>query len=175
MNLLFGFAGRAFHRHHNIMLVGHWFSERLCGGFYHAPVTTTYNAQDGKRLVSVSECSPGTDEPRIEPRRTHLNFGWLADFTKPFSTTWNAVAVRLALRIGRRKPTLYVHFNSVQTVWCIAQTPQSSGPAIEYMHTVFWADLNHDDPKQTLIIVNAYPKGKKGRAVGRKICPRRPV
>jgi hypothetical protein len=67
----------------------------------------------------------------------------------------NAVAERLVLRIGRRKPNLYVHFNPVQTIWCIAQMAQQSGPAIELMQIVFWADLNLDDPKQTLIIVKA--------------------
>jgi hypothetical protein len=71
----------------------------------------------------------------------------------------NAIAERLSLRIGRRKPNLYVHFNPVQTIWCIAQMGQRNGPPIELMQTVFWADLNHDDPKQTLVIVNAYPEG----------------
>jgi hypothetical protein len=88
-----------------------------------------------------------------------MNLGWLKDLTKPFSTTLNAVAERLALRIGRRKPNLYVHFDPVQTVWCIAQSAQRGGSPVEYMHVVFWADLNHDDPKQTLVIVNAYPEG----------------
>jgi hypothetical protein len=88
-----------------------------------------------------------------------MNLGWLTDFTKPFSTTLNAVAERLALRIGRRKPRLYVHFDSIQTVWTIAHGGQPSGSAVEFMHVVFWADLNHDDPKQTLVIVNGYPEG----------------
>ena len=29
------------------------------------------------------------------------------------------------------------------------------------MHVIFWADLNHDDPKQTLVIVNGYPEGTR--------------
>lgn len=29
------------------------------------------------------------------------------------------------------------------------------------MQVMFWADVTHDDPKQTLVIVDAYPVGTK--------------
>jgi hypothetical protein len=66
-----------------------------------------------------------------------------------------AIADRIVTRLSHRKPNLYVHFVPGNLLWCIAQ----QGPSLELMQVSFWADFNHDDPKETLVITAAYPKG----------------
>lgn len=72
---------------------------------------------------------------------------------KPPLDLFNWIRERLEKR--KRKPHLYVHFNLSQMVWCIA----SGGK--EVAQIMFWADINHDDSKETLVITGAYPKGTK--------------
>ena len=88
-----------------------------------------------------------------------MDFSWLSNLTKPFSSLLNPVAERIGNWLGRRKPHLFVHFNPTQMLWCIAQQGQQDGSFKEMMQAMFWADFNHDDPKATLVIVDAYPKG----------------
>lgn len=64
--------------------------------------------------------------------------------------------------LKRRKPNLYVHISVESPLWCIAG---EQGSKNEMMQIMFSADFNHDDPKQTLVIVNAYPKGKREQKV----------
>lgn len=84
---------------------------------------------------------------------------WLSNLTKPFSSLLNPMAERIGNWIGRRKPRLYVHFNPSQMLWCIARQGQADGSFTEMMQAMFWADFNHDDPKETLVITDAYPDG----------------
>ena len=80
--------------------------------------------------------------------------GWL----KAFSGLWKAILDHFANWVSHRKPKLYVHFQPGTNIWCIAHA--GPGPsAIEYMQVVFTANLTHDDLKQGLIIVDAYPVG----------------
>jgi hypothetical protein len=85
-----------------------------------------------------------------------MNLEWLENLTKPIGSLLNPVAQRIGGKLGHRKPHLYVHFVLPQTVWCIARNGDQ-----EAMQIVFWADFNHDDPQQTLIITDAYPKGTR--------------
>ena len=87
----------------------------------------------------------------------HLS--WLSNLTKALAALLKAIAERVALWVERRKPKLYVHFNLGTLIWCIAHQQQRQGPPLEMMQVTFWAGFNHDDPKQTLVITDAYPKG----------------
>ncbi|MGC2724569.1 MAG: hypothetical protein WA224_11465 [Candidatus Acidiferrales bacterium] len=65
---------------------------------------------------------------------------------------------RLTTWIGRRKPKLYVHFETGTCIWCIARSgPEPS--ATEYMQLMCSANITHDDLKQAMVIVDAYPVG----------------
>jgi hypothetical protein len=88
-----------------------------------------------------------------------MNLSWLENLTKPFSSIVTPIAQRIGNRLGHRKPRLYVHFNSPQMLWCIAEQKQTNGTAVEMMQIWFWADFNHDDEQQTLILTDAYPEG----------------
>ncbi len=94
-----------------------------------------------------------------------VHLSWLDNLTKPFSSLLNPIAERLGKWFGRRKPHLYVHFNPSQTVWCITKHSERDGSSTEMMHAMFWADFNHDDPKQTLIIMDGYPEGTHSQIV----------
>jgi hypothetical protein len=83
----------------------------------------------------------------------------LTGLIKTLTAPLAAIAERMAQRIRRRKPNLYIHFKLNSVVWCIAQQPQKQGPPREMMQIVFWANFNHDDPTQTLVITSAYPQG----------------
>jgi len=85
-----------------------------------------------------------------------MNLEWLESLTKPVASLLNPIAERIGGGLGHRKPRLYVHFETNPMVWCIAKNGDQ-----EVMQIVFWADLNHDDPRQTLIITDAYPKGAR--------------
>lgn len=82
------------------------------------------------------------------------NLGWLASLINTLAAPLKAVAARLARSIENRKPKLFVHFNPPSLLWCIA----NSGP-LEWMQLTLSANFNHDDPDQTLVIVDAYLKG----------------
>src|SRR5438309_1268550 len=83
-----------------------------------------------------------------------MNLPWLENLTKPFASLLNPVAERIGNWLGRRKPHLYVHFEPTQSLWCLARNGDQ-----ELMQAMFSADFNHDDTKQTLVIVDAYPHG----------------
>jgi hypothetical protein len=70
--------------------------------------------------------------------------GWLKAFTGFLKTVFD----RLALRFGRRKPNLYVHFQPGTCIWCIANQGSLAGPSAEYMQVMFSAGFTHDDPNQ---------------------------
>jgi hypothetical protein len=69
-----------------------------------------------------------------------------------------AVFDRLAVAIGRRKAKLFVHFQPGTSIWCIA-TSGPGLPSIEYMQIVCRASFAHDDLKEPLVIIDAYPAG----------------
>jgi len=87
------------------------------------------------------------------------HISWFSNLTKAFAALLKAGADRVALWIERRKPRLYVHFDPVISLWCIGQQQQRYGPPLEMMQVTFRADFNHDDPRQTLVITEAYPEG----------------
>lgn len=83
-----------------------------------------------------------------------MSFEWLENLTKPLASLLNPIAERMGGTLGHRKPRLYVHFTPPQMLWCIAKNGEQ-----EIMQTVCWADINHDDVQQTLIITDVYPQG----------------
>lgn len=64
---------------------------------------------------------------------------WLSNLAKALSALLEAIAERVALWVGRRKPKLYVHFNLGTLLWCIAQQQQRQGPPLEMMQLTFSA------------------------------------
>jgi hypothetical protein len=74
-------------------------------------------------------------------------------FTKPLAVISNAIAERLEI-FFRRKPKLHVHFHPHTGVWCLANDGN-----MKIMQVGFAADFTHDDPRQTLILVDAFPEG----------------
>jgi hypothetical protein len=92
-----------------------------------------------------------------------MNLSWLEHLTKPFSSLFDPIAERIGNWVARRKPKLYVHFNLGQTVWSIARQAEGDGSFTEMMQIVSWADVNHDDPKETLVITDAHPPGTYSR------------
>ena len=78
-------------------------------------------------------------------------------FTKPLKVVSDAVSLRLELWL-RRKPKLHVNFHSPVCVWCLAHEGDT-----KLMQIYFVGDFNHDDPEQTLFLMNAYVKGTKAR------------
>jgi hypothetical protein len=83
-----------------------------------------------------------------------MNLAWLENLTKPFSSLLNPLAERIGRRLGNRKPNLFVHFDPTQQVWGISMNGDH-----EMRSFNFFADFNHDDPRQTLAILDAYPEG----------------
>jgi hypothetical protein len=74
-------------------------------------------------------------------------------FARPLAVISNAIAKRLAILL-RRKPKLHVHFHPSTGVWCLA----GDGKDLTIMQVGFQADFTHDDPEQTLILVDAFPE-----------------
>jgi hypothetical protein len=62
------------------------------------------------------------------------------------------------IRVDHRTPRLYVHPVKSTSVWCIGHQG-----TIEIFQFVFDADLNHDHEKQTIVIMDAYPKGMQSQ------------
>lgn len=102
-----------------------------------------------------------------------MDLSWLGNLTKPFSSLLNPIAERIGNWFGRRKPRLYVHFNPTQMLWCIAQQGHPNGSFTEMMQAMFWADFNHDDPKESLVITGAYPEGTRPQIgmIGKFVIP----
>lgn len=94
-----------------------------------------------------------------------MDWSWLGNLTKPFSNLLNPITERIGNALGRRKPRLFVHLNPTQSVWCV--TGQAGKPRLsdEMAQVMFWAGINHDDDKFTLIIMGAYPEGTKSQIV----------
>jgi hypothetical protein len=82
--------------------------------------------------------------------------GWL----KAFNGVWKAFFDRLALWVSRRRPKLYVHFQPGTNIWCTANSGPGPNPP-EYMQVVCQVTITHDDPQNSLIIIDAYPVGTK--------------
>jgi len=74
---------------------------------------------------------------------------------KPFEIVVTPIAERMAGWM-KRKPRLHVNFYPLAAVWCLAN--ENVQPV---MQVVFTADFTHDGPRESLIIVNAYPKGTR--------------
>lgn len=74
-------------------------------------------------------------------------------FIKPLTVISNAIAQRLHIWL-RRKPKLHVHFHPNTGVWAIGTDGTN-----KIMQVGFQADFTHDDPSQTLILVDAFPEG----------------
>lgn len=92
-----------------------------------------------------------------------MNLAWLENLTKPFASLLNPVAERIGKWLGNRKPRLYVHFNPAMMSWSMGYERQPDGHHLEMMHVHFNADFNHDDDKQTLFIMDAFPEGTENR------------
>ena len=88
-----------------------------------------------------------------------MHLAWLENLTKPFSSLLNPPAERIGKWLGLRKPRLYVHFNPRQLVWNIGAQTQPDGTKLDVMHVHLNAGFTHDDDKQTLLIMNAFPEG----------------
>jgi hypothetical protein len=110
-------------------------------------------------LPEASESSAPWRILRLGWYDTDMNLGWLENLTRPLSSIATPLAQRVGKWLGRRKPRLYVHFNPTQTLWCLAEQRQPNGTTVEMMQMMFWADFNHDDERQTLILTDAYPEG----------------
>ena len=76
-------------------------------------------------------------------------------FTKPLGVVSDAVSKRLAILL-KRKPRLYVNFHPTTSLWCLARTGDE-----RIMQMMFMADFTHDDPDQTVILIEAYLRGTK--------------
>jgi hypothetical protein len=83
-----------------------------------------------------------------------VDLSWLGSLTKAFANLFNAVTERIGNWLGRRKPHLYVHPNPIHLLWCIAHNG-----SVEIMQVILKAEFTHDDPKNTLVIMDAYPIG----------------
>ena len=94
-----------------------------------------------------------------------MNLAWLENLTKPFASLLNPVAERIGKWLGTRKPRLYVHFNAAMN-WSMGYQRQPDGHHLEMMHVHLDADFNHDDDKQTLFIMDAFPEGTENRIPG---------
>lgn len=95
-----------------------------------------------------------------------MHWAWLESLTKPFSSLVTPLAERIGNWLGRRKPRLYVHLNSPQLLWCVATEKQRNGPDLEMMQVFLSAQFNHDDEKQTVVIMDGFPEGTQNRLPG---------
>lgn len=79
----------------------------------------------------------------------------LASYPVSTAGRWIAtpVAERIAARL-KRKPRLYANFHPVGCLWGLGR--QGDEPL---MQVRFEVDLTHDDPEESLIIVDAHPEG----------------
>jgi hypothetical protein len=82
---------------------------------------------------------------------------WLEPITKPIGNILEPVTKRIGGFLGHPKPRLYVHFSKRQLAWCIA----GGNGQLEMMQVVCTAEIAHDDPHQTLIILDSYPNGAR--------------
>lgn len=54
---------------------------------------------------------------------------------------------------------MYAHVAPASSFWCIGYAGDAKDGANQFMQTVFQAEFTHDDDKQALVIMNAYPEG----------------
>jgi hypothetical protein len=76
-------------------------------------------------------------------------------FTKPLAVVSDAVSTRLKILL-KRKPRLFVNVHPDTSLWCIARAGDE-----RIMQMMFMADFTHDDPDQTIILIEAFLKGTK--------------
>lgn len=76
-------------------------------------------------------------------------------FTRPLGVLSNAVSTRLEILL-KRKPRLYVNFHPATSLWCLVRAGDE-----RIMQVTFMADFTHDDPDQTVILIEAFLKGTK--------------
>ena len=95
-----------------------------------------------------------------------MQWSWLENLTKPFSSLLNPIAERLGNALGKRKPRLYVHFHPTQLMWSVGIQREPNGSSIDIMQVHVMADFNHDDPKETIFVMDVYPEGTQNRIPG---------
>ncbi len=97
--------------------------------------------------------------PPIEPgfwkEVTHILSKMVDVFTRPLDVVSNALSGRLEILL-KRKPRLYVNFHPMMGHWGLAFSGEARA-----MQVCFMADFSHDDPDQTLLLIDAYIKGTK--------------
>jgi hypothetical protein len=76
-------------------------------------------------------------------------------FTKPLGVVSNAVSKRLEILL-KRKPRLYVNFHPTTSLWCLIPAGDE-----RIMEVTFTADFTHDDPDQTVLLIEAFLEGTK--------------
>ena len=94
-------------------------------------------------------------EPGFWKEVTHTLSKIVDVFTRPLDVISNAVSGRLEILL-KRKPRLYVNFHPMMGLWCLAFSGEARA-----MQVCFMADFSHDDPDQTLLLIDAYIKGTK--------------
>ncbi|MGD1216199.1 MAG: hypothetical protein ABR861_14565 [Terriglobales bacterium] len=95
-------------------------------------------------------------EPGFWKEVTHTLSKIVDVFTRPLDVISNAVSGRLEILL-KRKPRLYVNFHPMSAFWCLA----FAGGEKKAMQMSFMADFSHDDPGQTILLIDAYIKGTK--------------
>jgi hypothetical protein len=73
-------------------------------------------------------------------------------FTKPLGVVSDAISTRLTILL-KRKPRLYVNFHPTPSLWCLGRAGHEP-----FMQVMFMADFTHDDPDQTLLLIDAFLK-----------------
>ena len=73
--------------------------------------------------------------------------------TKPLGVMSDALSKRLEVWL-RRKPRLFVNFHPNTLRWGLAQAGRE-----RMMQVIFMADLSHDDPDSTIILIDGVIKG----------------
>jgi hypothetical protein len=74
---------------------------------------------------------------------------------RPLDVASNAISGRLEILL-KRKPRLFVNFHPLMELWCLAFAGDK-----KIMQVCFMADFSHDDPDQTILLIDAYLKGTK--------------
>jgi hypothetical protein len=76
-------------------------------------------------------------------------------FIRPLDVVSNALSGRLEILL-KRKPRLFVNFHPMSAFWCLAFSGKQRAMQVSFM-----ADFSHDDPEQTILLIDAYLKGAK--------------
>ena len=102
---------------------------------------------------------PPMNTPPHDPGLVKELTSALGKILEPFVRPINVVSQAMSDRLERwltRKPRLYVRFHPQMERWCLAFSGDETG-----MQIIYTADFSHDDPKQTLLLIDAYIEGAK--------------